>query len=245
MVYRYPDVPSLPSVMTLTFGKVPLWRVLHSPKWPTYPFLICFCYSIQTNKRYITYTLQISHNHHIHNRDHIFHKNYKSHKFFTNMFMFIPCFTNISITNSQTYTTRNSFFFECLKHSAKPWKHSAKAWPNVTLGKESSANYTSATTSLPSTFYRALGKDFAKCHPILGKEKSSLRRLVTATEPVPSVHYTDTRQKCSPWAPLLGPLPSELGDTRQRLPLCRVLAELVLDNGITSGPLYKYLCQVH
>ena len=48
------------------------------------PLFICFCYSIQTNKRYITYTSHISHNHHIHNRDHIFHK---SNKFFTNMSM--------------------------------------------------------------------------------------------------------------------------------------------------------------
>jgi hypothetical protein len=50
----------------------------------------------------IKYTLHMSHNHHIHNRDHIFHKNHKPHKFFTNMPMFIPSFTNISITISQT-----------------------------------------------------------------------------------------------------------------------------------------------
>jgi hypothetical protein len=42
-------------------------------------------------------------------------------------------------------TTGISFFGECLKHSAK-------ALPSVTLDKESLANYTSATTSLPSTF---------------------------------------------------------------------------------------------
>jgi hypothetical protein len=47
----------------------------------------------------ITYTSHISHNHNIHKRDHIFHK---SNKFLTNMSLFIPSFTNISITNSQT-----------------------------------------------------------------------------------------------------------------------------------------------
>jgi hypothetical protein len=56
------------------------------------------------------------------------------------------------------HTTGISCFDECLKHSAKPVKHSTNALSSVTLGKESSANYTSATTSLPSTFYRALGK---------------------------------------------------------------------------------------
>jgi hypothetical protein len=51
-LYRCPCVPSLLSAMTWTLGKIPLCRVLHSAKWPVYPFFICFCYSIQTNKRY-------------------------------------------------------------------------------------------------------------------------------------------------------------------------------------------------
>jgi hypothetical protein len=52
--------------LTRTLSKVLLCRVLHSTKWPVYPFFICFCYSIQTNKRYhiiitdITYTSHIS-----------------------------------------------------------------------------------------------------------------------------------------------------------------------------------------
>jgi hypothetical protein len=37
-----------------------------------------------------------------------------------------------------------------------------KALPSVALGKESLTNYTSATTSLPSTFYRTLGKDICR-----------------------------------------------------------------------------------
>jgi hypothetical protein len=55
-------------------------------------------------------------------------------------------------------TTGHSSFAECLRHSAKAILHSAKALPSVTLGKECSANCTSTTASLPSTFCRALGK---------------------------------------------------------------------------------------
>jgi hypothetical protein len=65
-----------------------------------------------------------------------------------------------------------------------------KALPSVTLGKESSANCTSTMDSLPSTFYRVLGKDFAECHKVFGKEKSSSRRLVTETEPLLSYKVT-------------------------------------------------------
>jgi hypothetical protein len=63
-----------------------------------------------------------------------------------------------------------------------------------------STNSTSATTFLPSTFYRALDEDFVECQSVLGKEKWSSQRLVTETVPLPSV----------------------LGDTRQRNYLCRV-----------------------
>jgi hypothetical protein len=84
-------------------------------------------------------------------------------------------------------TTGHSFFAEAILHSAK-------ALPSVTLGKERSANCTSATASLPSTFRRALGKDFAECHLTLGKEKSLSRRQVTVTDPLPSVFF-GTRQR--------------------------------------------------
>jgi hypothetical protein len=67
-------------------------------------------------------------------------------------------------------------------------KHSAKALPSVTLGKESSTNCTLAMASMPSTFYRALDKDFAECRQVLDKEKSPSRCQVTTTEPVPSAH---------------------------------------------------------
>jgi hypothetical protein len=55
------------------------------------------------------------------------------------------------------------------------------------LGKESSANSTSSTVFLLSTFYRALSKVFAECHLVLGKEKPLSRRLVTETTPLSSV----------------------------------------------------------
>jgi hypothetical protein len=84
-------------------------------------------------------------------------------------------------------TTGISSFAVCLRHSAKAILHSAKALPSVTLGKERSANCTSAAVSLPSTFCRALGKEFAECLLPLGKEKSPSRRQVTVTDPLPSV----------------------------------------------------------
>jgi hypothetical protein len=95
------------------------------------------------------------------------------------------------------YTTEIRLFAEYTKHSAKSGKLSVKALPSVTLSEESSANCTSATTYLSSTFYRAY---FAECHKLLGKEKSLSQRLVTETAPLPSV----------------------LGDTWQRVSLCRV-----------------------
>jgi hypothetical protein len=106
----------------------------------------------------------------------------------------------------------------------------------VPLGKESSTNNTSTTTSLPSTFCRALGKVFAECHSVLGKEKPPSRRLISETAPLSSV-LGDTRQRdylfaeCPPAytrqrghqrGPLSVSLPSALGGTQQSLLLCRV-----------------------
>jgi hypothetical protein len=68
----------------------------------------------------------------------------------------------VTMAAASGYTTGRSSFVECLRHSAKPRKHSANTLPSVTLSKERSANCTSATASLPSTFCRALGKDFAE-----------------------------------------------------------------------------------
>jgi hypothetical protein len=99
-------------------------------------------------------------------------------------------------------------------HSAKPEKHSANTLPSVTLGKESSANSTSATASLSSTFYR----DFVECQSVLGKEKRSSRCLVTETTPLPSV----------------------LGDTRQR---GRVSTSLHSAKGLSAGPIVIFFIE--
>ena len=60
----------------------------------------------------------------------------------------------------------NSMFFSLYslttgfrRHSAKVKLHSAKPLPSVTLGKEHTAKNWSAKPSLPSVFYRALGKE--------------------------------------------------------------------------------------
>src|SRR5688500_7096742 len=101
-----------------------------------------------------------------------------------------------------TLTTGISSFAVCLIHSAKAILHSAKALPSVTLHKERSANCTSATSSLPSTFCRALGK-----------EKSPSRRQVTVTDPLPSVCSRGPRQRLVQWAPPPVPVPRALVGT--------------------------------
>jgi hypothetical protein len=132
-------------------------------------------------------------------------------------------------------TTGISSFVVCSKHTAKAILHSAKALPSVTLGKERSANCTSATASLSSTFCRALGK--------VGKEKSPSRRQVTVTDPLPSA-YGDTRQRLVQWTPQPVPVPRALVGTRQMRFLCRVSGGLALGKEPSSGPLCQYLCRV-
>jgi hypothetical protein len=112
------------------------------------------------------------------------------------------------------FTTGHNCFVECFRHSAKPKKHSADSLPSVTLGKEVSANCTSAMASLSSTFCRSLDKVFAECHLVLGKEKSLSQHQVTMIEPLLSI----------------------LPNTRQRLRLCQVSARLVLDKEAHVGP---------
>jgi hypothetical protein len=124
-----------------------------------------------------------------------------------------------------------------------------------TLGKERSANCTSATVSLPSTFCQALGKDFAECHLALGKEKSPSRCQVTVTDPLPSA-FRGTRQRgqfCRVWGPRQRqvqwtpppvPVPRALVGTRQRRTLCRVSSGLALGKESSSGPLCQSLCRV-
>ena len=67
-------------------------------------------------------------------------------------------------------------------HSAKATLPSAKPLPKAALGKEPPVKNLSAKNSLPSVFYRALGKVFAECN--LGTRQ----RKVTVTAPVALVH---------------------------------------------------------
>ena len=152
------------------------------------------------------------------------------------------------------FTTGISFFAVCSKHTAKAILHSAKALPSVTLGKERSANCTSTTTSLPSTFCRALGKV-----PFVTRQ-----RKVTVTAPsdgdgsfaecllwhsakrpiLPSVCSHGPRQRRVQWAPPPVPVPRALVGTRQRRTLCRVSSGLALGKESSSGPLCQSLCRV-
>jgi hypothetical protein len=93
---------------------------------------------------------------------------------------------------------------------------------SVALGKEGSAHSASAKPSLPSTFSRALGKDFAECQEVLGKEKQPSRRRVTETASLPSV----------------------LADTRQRSYLCRVSAGQHSAKNPPAGSPCQVLCRV-
>jgi hypothetical protein len=130
-------------------------------------------------------------------------------------------------------TTGHSSFAVCLRHSAKAILHSVKTLPSVTLGKERSANYTSAAVSLPSTFCRALGK-----------EKSPSRRQVTVTDPLPSVFFS-TRQRgqfCRVSA--ITALGKEGSSGPHRQFLCRVSSGPVLGKESSSGPLCQSLCRV-
>src|SRR5688572_11187452 len=82
---------------------------------------------------------------------------------------------------SSSITTGNRSFAECQRHSAKAQKHSAKALPSVTLGKEHTANFVSAKTSLPSVKTRALGKHFADGQKTLGEKMYSVKYALTAS----------------------------------------------------------------
>jgi hypothetical protein len=104
-------------------------------------------------------------------------------------------------------TTGIDGFAECLKHSSK-------SLPSVALGKEGSTHSASAKPSLPSTFSRALGKDFAECQEVLGKEKQPSRRQMTETASLPSVCRPALGKESVSGVPMSDSLPSALYDTR-------------------------------
>jgi hypothetical protein len=111
------------------------------------------------------------------------------------------------------------------------WKILGKHFAECDTRQESSANSTSATAFLPSTFYRTLDKDFVECQRVLDKEKRLSRCLVTS--PLPSI-LGDTRQRGYQRAPLSVSLPSALGGTRQSVLLCRV----------SRPQLYDFICRL-
>ena len=83
------------------------------------------------------------------------------------------------------HTTGLLEFAECPKHSAKDIKHSANGSPSVTLGEQHSPKKMTAKPTLPSVFYRALGKAFTEC-PTLGKaftECPTLGKVETEKNP--------------------------------------------------------------
>ena len=98
--------------------------------------------------------------------------------------------------NAYVLTTGDSCFAECLRHSAKALLLSAKALPSAALGKGPSANFKSAKGSLPSAFYRVLGKGFAECLP--GGTRQRKVTVMTGyklTVALPSVSKKGIRQR--------------------------------------------------
>ena len=93
-----------------------------------------------------------------------------------------------------SYTTRFRFFAECLRHSAKAKLHSAKPLPSAALGKEHTAKNWSAKPSLPSVFYRALGKGFAESPGGTRQRKATVTAPAPLTVALPSANPADTRQ---------------------------------------------------
>jgi hypothetical protein len=83
--------------------------------------------------------------------------------------------SNLGTIDISLYSLPDSEPLPSVWDSAKLRLHSAKALPSVTLAKEHSAAISSAKTSLPSAFCRALGKGFAECQKALGKEKHSAK----------------------------------------------------------------------
>jgi hypothetical protein len=129
---------------------------------------------------------------------------------------------------------------------------------SVTLVKERSANCTSATASLPSTFLSDTRQRICRV-PF-----DTRQRKVTVTAPsdgdrsfaecplwhsakrpiLPSVCYHGRRQRRLQWAPPPVPVLRAFVDTRQMRLLCRVSSGLALGKEPSSGPLCQFLCRV-
>ena len=77
---------------------------------------------------------------------------------FHQLLLILSSFISTSLLPPSLSTTGFRFFAECLRHSAKAILHSTKALPSAALGKAHTVKNWSAKHSLPSVFYRALGK---------------------------------------------------------------------------------------
>ena len=79
--------------------------------------------------------------------------------------------TKIAVEGVVRHVQVLALFAECRIHSANAFLHSAKGLPSVSvaLGKPHSVKKVTAKASLPSVFFRALGKVFAECQKALGK----------------------------------------------------------------------------
>ena len=91
----------------------------------------------------------------------VLHLAYSTRHWFVGKQLFAECFlshTRQMVCRVSNLTlSKKKWFFECFSKI-----HSAKDLSSVTLGKQHTASTVPANSSLPSVFYRALGKDFAE-----------------------------------------------------------------------------------
>jgi hypothetical protein len=124
---------------------------------------------------------------------------------------------SIFISHRIYFTNGIDLFADCLKHSAKPEKHSAQALSSVALGKEGSANSTSAKSSLSSTFFGHLAQTLPSARQYSANKSRCHGAGVTETASLPSV----------------------LGDTRQKSYLCRVSPNTLGKEGTSLPSVYR------
>jgi hypothetical protein len=81
--------------------------------------------------------------------------------------------------------------------------------PSVTLGKEHSAKISSAKGSLPSAFFRTLGKDFAECQKNTRQRKTLGKLRIEKIKKKQQKHFLNSRNN-SPTLPYYHLLPYPL-----------------------------------
>jgi hypothetical protein len=115
---------------------------------------------------------------------------------------------------------QNQLLYRVSEALGKAWKTLGKDFAECDTRQRKLGELYIGNNFFAEYFLSGLCKNFTECHPVLGKEKPPSRRQVTVMDPVPSV----------------------LGGTRQRLPLCRVPAVQTLGKEAQRGPLYQGLC---